>query len=169
MEIRHALDAYAVAIVDLSQFHLFYPTFQGSSTAGSSSRGRHARFGPSDNNTLMPGHSVGGSTVAPSVLGGGGVSGGGTSTEMGEIEVEGTDVYTHNRHSKRARQTYALTDPTAPSRTPQVLYIPSGRTGRSGKAGDREDAKDDVSEVNLLITSTQSALSKPTGVIKNVG
>lgn len=147
-EIRYALDAYAVAIVDLSQFHLFYPTFQGSSTAGTSTRHKMSRFGGSKDGTTVAGRSVGGSTAAPSVLGGRGVSGGGASTEFGE--ADGADVYSHSRHSKRARQTYALTDPTAPSRTPQVLYIPSGRTGWAGKGGDKDAAKDDVSAILLL-------------------
>lgn len=42
-EIRHALDAHAVAIVDLSQFHLFYPTYQTSSSAGSTRTGTGSR------------------------------------------------------------------------------------------------------------------------------
>lgn len=38
-EIRYALKADAVAIVDLSQFHLFYPSYSTSSTAGSTKTG----------------------------------------------------------------------------------------------------------------------------------
>ena len=41
--------------------------------------------------------------------------------------VDTEEGYSRSRTSRRAKKTYALTDPTAPSRTPQVLYIPSGR------------------------------------------
>lgn len=55
-------------------------------------------------------------------------------------ELEG---YSRIRGSKRAQQTYALRDPTAPSQTPQVLYIPSGRrTGsKNGSADESEDVR----------------------------
>ena len=150
-EIRSALDAYAVAIVDLSQFHLFYPTFAGSSTGGGSTRqssktGRRSGPGTSSRGdsraqsswsgegTVMPGmanSSVGYSGIHES-----------DASRQGRAE-EGDDEHTHSeRRSKRARQTYALKDPTAPSRTPQVLYIPSGRRGQQsadGKQGTNEE------------------------------
>ena len=136
-EIRHALDAYAVAIVDLSQFHLFYPTFQGSSQGGSSTRGKMSRFSGSKSGTTLMGTTIGGgSTASPSLAGGG-------------ETLDASDAYAHNSSSKRARQTYALTDPTAPSRTPQVLHIPSGRAGRAG-TGDKDQNQNEVSQGVLL-------------------
>lgn len=89
------------------------------------------------------GNSVGGSTAAPSVAGAG---------KSAEGEMDEADVYSHRRHSKRARQTYMLTDPTAPSRTPQVLYIPSGRTGKARTGETDEKNNEDVSATIVPIT-----------------
>ncbi|RXK37253.1 hypothetical protein M231_05474 [Tremella mesenterica] len=108
-EIRHALDAYAVACVDLTQFHLFFPAYQTTSTGGSSTR--HTQ------NSFPTGS--GGS----SFIGGIGTDSVGTAGWGMGLEEEG---YTKPFEQKRARQTYAVTDPMAPGRTPQILFIPEG-------------------------------------------
>ncbi|KAK8864137.1 hypothetical protein IAR55_001383 [Kwoniella newhampshirensis] len=118
-EIRMALDAYAVAVVDLSQFHLFYPAYQNSSTGGGSSTRGGSTTGPARSNitggasTQAGGGSTlrQGSTMASSTIGG----------------DEGEEAYSKPNNRKRALPTYATTDIMAPSRTPQVLYIPSRR------------------------------------------
>lgn len=130
-EIRHALDAYAVAVVDLSQFHLFYPTFAGSSTGGSS------RMTSVDGSRSSP-------TEVPHSRGPLNSSGAGQSTEYPYSSTQGSQAedeegYSRSRGSKRARQTWALTDPTAPSRTPQVLYIPAGKRAGSKKANPADE------------------------------
>lgn len=152
-EIRSALDAYAVAIVDLSQFHLFYPTFAGSSTGGSSTRRASktgTQSGPGQGSSRAGSKTQsswsGDGTIVPNAAGSTqGYSGYNESdaARQGQAE-EGDEEFTHSeKKSKRARQTYALKDPTAPSRTPQVLYIPSGRRGGStsgfGKQGTNEE------------------------------
>lgn len=103
-EIRTALDAYAVAVVDLTQFHLFYPAYQSSSTAGTSTRGSTSR-----------------NTASAQMQ-----SRGPTSTAGSALDDE-TEAYSKSDDVKRARKTYAVTDVTAPSRTPQVLFIPGRR------------------------------------------
>jgi len=107
-EIRLALDAYAVAVVDLSQFHMFYPAYQSSSTAATSTRGGSA----SNSQSMQTGSSV--------------KSRGPASTSDSAIADE-ADAYSKSTNVKRARKTWAITDPTAPSRTPQVLFIPGAR------------------------------------------
>ncbi|EIW67759.1 hypothetical protein TREMEDRAFT_33498, partial [Tremella mesenterica DSM 1558] len=97
-EIRHALDAYAVACVDLTQFHLFFPAYQTTSTGGSSTR--HTQ------NSFPTGS--GGS----SFIGGIGTDSVGTAGWGMGLEEEG---YTKPFEQKRARQTYAVTDPMAPA------------------------------------------------------
>ncbi|WVQ84282.1 hypothetical protein IAT38_006434 [Cryptococcus sp. DSM 104549] len=123
-EIRVALEAYAVAVVDLSQFHLFYPGFQNSSTGGSSTRHASTSGGQSR------GHSTGKSSTAPHSVGDG--------SSTGNVGDEG-DAYGRSSNVKRARQTYAMTDPLAPSRTPQVLFIPQ-RAKQSQKQFHRGEA-----------------------------
>ncbi|WVR06694.1 hypothetical protein IAU60_003726 [Kwoniella sp. DSM 27419] len=120
-EIRTALDAHAVAVVDLSQFHLFYPTYQNSSTGGGSS----TRGGSSTARTRsqLTGQSGGTSSTAQSL-------------HEGEDE---TEAYAKPNNAKRARQTYAMTDPLAPSRTPQVLFIPSRRKSDGATWGFAQD------------------------------
>lgn len=131
-EIRQALDAYAVAVVDLSQFHLFYPAFGGSSIGGSTKSSRTRRPGEA-----YPSNSLMGETTARGTSVG--------STEMGGDVPNGEDfdpeTYSQVRGTKRARKTHALRDPTAPSRTPQVLYIPSGRRTAS-KLHNAENSQD---------------------------
>ena len=108
-EIRVALDAYAVAVVDLSQFHLFYPAYQSSSTAGSSTRY------PS---TSQPTRSM----QTNSFMGSLGPESLAESANTDEVEA-----YAKSKDQKVARKTWAITDPTAPSRKPQVLFIPGRR------------------------------------------
>ncbi|WWC88243.1 uncharacterized protein L201_003149 [Kwoniella dendrophila CBS 6074] len=118
-EVRYALDAYAVAVVDLSQFHLFYPTYQNSSTGGgSSTRGGSTTGNNKSQNTGTTGQSsfTGGRTGSTS-----------SSTARGNAGEDDQEAYTKPINVKRALPTYAITDPLAPSRTPQVLYIPSRR------------------------------------------
>lgn len=114
-EIRLALDAYAVAVVDLSQFHLFYPAFHNSSSGGSRTAGSVSRGGSAGQTTIT----------------------GGTST----ASLDEADAYSKPSNRKHARKTYAITDPTAPSRTPQVLFIPNvQRSAGAGKAAKYVDA-----------------------------
>lgn len=104
MEIRSALDAHAVAVVDLSQFHLFYPAYQGSTSAG-------------------------GTTSADRTVRA-------MSSRASTVDLDDSG---EQRHVRRARNTFALRDPTAPSRTPQVLFIPSkGRPIRNKVEGEGE-------------------------------
>ena len=163
-EIRYALDAHAVAVVDLSQFHLFYPAFQGSSIGGSTGKGGTSRSSetrkahdpnalaaasvktPSSEKTPPTGMS---STVMPAK------TSGGTSEHAASYHhSEESESFQYQRGSRRARQTYALTDPTAPGRTPQVLYIPTGRRTESRSKlsesmriarGKMDSTEDDVS------------------------
>ncbi|WWD18838.1 hypothetical protein CI109_103293 [Kwoniella shandongensis] len=118
-EIRTALDAYAVAVVDLSQFHLFYPAYQNSSTGGGSSTRGGSTTGPARSNQ----------TGGPSTYAGGGSTARQASTvansTIGAEDPE--EAYSKPVNRKRALPTYATTDIMAPSRTPQVLYIPSRR------------------------------------------
>ncbi|WRT66765.1 uncharacterized protein IL334_003728 [Kwoniella shivajii] len=139
-EIRNALDAYAVAVVDLSQFHLFYPTYQNSSTGGgSSTRGGSSTAHTRSQNT---------GTAVQSSFGGrtGSVA---SSTVRGGDEDE-AEAYSKPSNIKRARKTYAVTDPLAPSRTPQVLFIPSRRRSnpkkRYGYTGDSDSNKEGIDD-----------------------
>jgi hypothetical protein len=205
-EIRLALDAYAVAVVDLSQFHLFYPAYQSSSTAGTSARGDSATysassqtrgngstdggstvhggggggsmFGASSNNgqgsvtsesntIMMRGGGSGGSGTTIHPAGsrlGGGVPGTSSSTQSGTRSQTGdgdepNESYSKPRNRKTARKTYAVTDPTAPSRTPQVLFIPSRKKsnyqkkgkGYKGDGQDQESKEDEVSTPFLVM------------------
>ncbi|OCF75572.1 hypothetical protein I204_04429 [Kwoniella mangroviensis CBS 8886] len=118
-EIRNALDAYAVAVVDISQFHLFYPTYQNSSTGGGSTRGGSSTLHTKSQHTSTTGQSsfaAGTGSIASS-----------TARGSGNVGADDQDAYSKNVDNKRPRQTYAVTDSLAPSRTPQVLFIPSRR------------------------------------------
>lgn len=112
-EIRVGLNAYAVAIVDLRQFHLFYPAYQSSSAAGTSTRGSS-----SANRTVTASR-----TQNSQSIGTGSVDGQSNQGSLGEE----SEAYARSSNIKRARQTYAVTDSTMPSRTPQVLFIPTRR------------------------------------------
>jgi hypothetical protein len=120
-EIRMALDAYAVAVVDLSQFHLFYPAYQSSSTNGSSI-GRGSSVNSRTTGVATTYASFGSSYQGQSRGGNSNASGPG-SVNSGETP----DAYAKPTNRKHARQTYATSDPTAPSRTPQVLFVPTRR------------------------------------------
>jgi hypothetical protein len=128
-EIRFALDAYAVAVVDLSQFHLFYPAFQNTSTGGSRLAGSMSRGSGGGQTTIGPASTFG----AGSTIGG---------STVGQDEVE---AYARPSNRKHARKTYAITDPTAPSRTPQVLFVPNrSRTAGLSKAARKVMNQSDV-------------------------
>nr|XP_019013177.1 uncharacterized protein I206_02675 [Kwoniella pini CBS 10737]OCF51958.1 hypothetical protein I206_02675 [Kwoniella pini CBS 10737] len=148
-EVRHALDAYAVSVVDLSQFHLFYPTYQNSSTGGGSS----TRGGSSTAHTRSHDARTGSWS---------------SSTARGGDEDQ--DAYAKPLNEKRARTTYAITDPMAPSRTPQVLFIPSRRKSdphqkrRFGGDGN-EDASDNVSYCFLIIAPISADKAKQLAVL----
>ncbi|WWC63013.1 uncharacterized protein I303_105611 [Kwoniella dejecticola CBS 10117] len=114
-EVRNALDAYAVAVVDLSQFHLFYPTYQNSSTGG----GNSTRAGSTSAHTRSQ-EPRNGKRTDPG-------TGTGTNSSSAALGDDDQDAYSKPNNVKRARATYAVTDPLAPSRTPQVLFIPSRR------------------------------------------
>ncbi|AFR98512.2 hypothetical protein C343_06491 [Cryptococcus neoformans C23] len=114
-EIRFALDAYAVAVVDLSQFHVFFPAYQNSSTGGGSTRAGSVMG-------TMTGS--GATTVRP-----------GASSSMDQstsiASTVGEEDNPWDSKKKQARPTYSMNDPMAPVRTPQVLFIPSRPRAKS--------------------------------------
>lgn len=114
-EIRFALDAYAVAVVDLSQFHLFYPAYQNSSAGAGSTRAGSVMG-------TMTGS--GATTVRP-----GASSSMDQTTSMTSTVEEEDNPWDSKK--KQARPTYPMNDPLAPVRTPQVLFIPSRPRARS--------------------------------------
>ncbi|WVN85689.1 uncharacterized protein L203_100838 [Cryptococcus depauperatus CBS 7841] len=118
-EIRVALNAYAVAVVDLSQFHLFYPAYQNSSTAGESTRAGslNAQGNGDITNKTPPGESSV-ATARPS-------SSNSSSRSATEEGGEGGG-YSWSSKYKNPRPTCPESDPLAPSRNPQVLFIPPG-------------------------------------------
>lgn len=111
-EIRLGLGAYAVAVVDLSQFHLFYPSLQNSSTHGVPAFGR-STSGQSRSSTFQSSQRTGrrGRTPKP-------------TTEV--VLTDETDVYAQTR---KAKETYSVAGSLAPSRTPQVLFMDSRPPG----------------------------------------
>lgn len=160
-EIRYALDAYAVAVVDLSQFHLFYPAFTGSSAGGSTSRSRTKK--ESTESLTSVGRDRSTPTEVPPRGGGSGDGSTvrGLSTRKGwkdstdgvvSTAADDEEGYSRSRGSKRAKKTYALSDPTAPGRTPQVLYIPSGR--RANSKASNAGLNDEVSHVRQSVGSS---------------
>ncbi|KAK4686457.1 hypothetical protein P7C73_g3663, partial [Tremellales sp. Uapishka_1] len=139
-EIRLALDAHAVAVVDLSQFHLFYPAYQSSSTAGSSTRGGKSSVSGQSQTTQTRSNfdktsvSRNSHASAPSSIGG-----------------EEYEPYAKQADRKVARSTYGISDPTAPSRTPQVLFIPGRRkTDPKRSRYTNEAIKADVDDLAVL-------------------
>jgi len=157
-EIRLALDAYAVALVDLSQFYLSYPTSAGSSTDGSSTR----RTSMTSKTGTRSGHEQGSSRAdsqtqscwsgAGTVMSGMAGSMGGCSGQLesdaarqGRAEEVDGKFARSDKRSRRARQTYALKDPTVSSRTPQVMYIASGRRGEFPTDGKQRTHDEEVS------------------------
>ncbi|WVF69066.1 hypothetical protein IAT40_003840 [Kwoniella sp. CBS 6097] len=132
-EIRYALDAYAVAVVDLSQFHLFYPTYQNSSTGGGTSTRGGSTSGRSKSQYTGP-------DTARQSAQTGRTGSTASSTLHGQMgEEDSSDAYSKPADVKRALPTYAVSDPMAPSRTPQVLYIPSRRKVGSDRWSYEED------------------------------
>ncbi|KIR70576.1 hypothetical protein I310_05828 [Cryptococcus deuterogattii CA1014] len=97
-EIRSALDAYAVAVVDLSQFHLFYPAYQNSSTGGGSTRA---------GSMMETTTGSGATTVRP------GASSSIDQTTSTTSTVEEEDNPWDSK-KKQARPTYSKNDPLAP-------------------------------------------------------
>lgn len=140
-EIRQGLDAYAVAVVDLSQFHLFYPSFQNSSTGGSSARGA-STSDPTRSGSRSAERSAAGSGT-PHPLRPGSRPNSMSKTMM----TDDTDSYAQSNNTRRAKETYTVTDPLAPSRTPQVLFIPSRPRGSKGP---QDPAQDNVSPQHFV-------------------
>ncbi|EAL17185.1 hypothetical protein CNBN0140 [Cryptococcus deneoformans B-3501A] len=97
-EIRFALDAYAVAVVDLSQFHLFYPAYQNSSAGAGSTRAGSVMG-------TMTGS--GATTVRP-----GASSSMDQTTSMTSTVEEEDNPWDSKK--KQARPTYPMNDPLAP-------------------------------------------------------
>ncbi|OCF44334.1 hypothetical protein I317_01779 [Kwoniella heveanensis CBS 569] len=117
-EIRYALDAYAVGVVDLSQFHLFYPTYQNSSTGGGGTSTR----GGSTSGRSKSQHS--GADTARQSAQTGRTASTASSTAHGLMgEEDSSDAYSKPANVKRALPTYAISDPMAPSRTPQLAVL----------------------------------------------
>ncbi|KAL7420450.1 hypothetical protein Q5752_004400 [Cryptotrichosporon argae] len=172
-EIRNALGAYAVAIVDLSQFHLFYPTYQTSSIAGSSSMRNQSVRSQSMRGSTARNHMSASATPKgplssspapgsrldsdPARVSDPSDPSSSSSVQTHAAPSQGTemaadpgDAYSKSRDVRRARQTWALTDPTAPSRTPQVLFIPGRR--RSDPHASRYNKSPDKGETDELAT-----------------
>lgn len=137
-EIRSALDAYAVAVVDLSQFHLFYPAYQNSSTGGGSTRA---------GSVMETATGSGTTTVRP------GASSSIDQTTSTTSTVEEEDSPWDSK-KKQPRPTYSKNDPLAPVRTPQVLFIPSRpRTKPKWYNQNTEQKPSELDTVGLLIFS----------------
>jgi hypothetical protein len=130
-EIRLALDAHAVAIVDLTQFHLFYPSYQ-SSTAGGSTTGRSSYTTRTGEATRMPGSTQNSYTAS-------------RTEGVGEEEP-----YEKAPDGRAARRTYAVVDPMSAGRTPQVLFVPSAGT-TTGRLSDKVASADAANNVSLRL------------------
>ncbi|WVQ73540.1 hypothetical protein IAR50_003116 [Cryptococcus sp. DSM 104548] len=135
-EIRLALDAYAVAVVDLSQYHLFYPAYQSTTTGSNSIRtgsvtevpGRENRTANNNNASTR-----GGSTARQP-----------SSSGYSQDDDEDGLGYEWSNKQKRARPTYSVDDPVQPGRTPQVLYVPSRPAMRSKKYQPKQTDEDSL-------------------------
>ena len=168
-EIRLALDAYAVSVVDLSQFHLFYPAYQSSSMGNSSTqRGSSVRSANTaihsgsrsfaSSNAQTESYRRGGSSATGAGQGTTGSSGGsgigGFGRSTGQELSDEDEAYGKSDNPKIARATYAVTDATAPSRMPQVLFVPNRRRTdpkRSRYTTETEDPRqDDVGNLSFL-------------------
>ena len=118
-EIRIALTAHAVAVVDLSQYHLFYPSYQNSSIGGSSVRGASTsdRRRPGSNSGSLAGASITSAITSP---------------------------FQDKMESNKAKSHDPNLDPMAQPRAPQVLYIPNlrRRNGSQAEKGVEEPGKD---------------------------
>ncbi|TYJ53875.1 hypothetical protein B9479_005497 [Cryptococcus floricola] len=132
-EIRLALDAYAVAVVDLSQFHLFYPAYQ-STTNGSNS----IRTGSV---TEVPGRK---SKRGPSTRGGGSTARQPSSSGHSQDGYEDGLGFDWSNKQRRARPTYSVDDAVQPARTPQVLFVPSRPTMRLKRFRAKQENEDSL-------------------------
>jgi hypothetical protein len=120
--IRLGLSAYAVAVMDPSQFHLFYPSLQNSSTGGTSARDR-STSGPIRSTTSKSPRRTGSGRRSPN-----------PTTEA--ILTDETDIYAQTR---RAKETCSVADSLAPSRTPQVLFMHSRPRGSKALQNRHQD------------------------------
>lgn len=134
--IRLALDAHAVAIVDLTQFHMFYPSYQTSTMGGSTSGGRSRGFGG-----VSASHSR-----AQTPKAGPSARSYNTSASIGE-GGEDAEPYQKAPDGRAARKTYAVVDPMSSGRAPQVLFVPSDgtATGRRSDNVPKSDADNSAS------------------------
>lgn len=135
--IRLALEAHAVAIVDLTQFHMFYPSYQTSTTGGSASGPR----------SVAPSARASG----PNPLSGPS-SGSYTSSSKSRSGEGGEDAEPYQRAAdgKAARKTYSVVDPMSAGRTPQVLFVPAAGTA-TGRTSDRVPSKAQENTVSLAL------------------
>lgn len=120
-EIRFALDAYAVAVVDLSRFHVFYPNYQNSSLAGTSTRDAAKTMTKSSTTKST-------ATIGPYSKG---ASMRSAETRRSGSSQESSEGYSRPDSAKQPRPTYALNDPEQATRTPQVLYLPPDKSVKS--------------------------------------
>jgi hypothetical protein len=140
--IRLGLSAYAVAVMDPSQFHLFYPSLQNSSTGGTSARDR-STSGPIRSTTSKSPRRTGSGRRSPN-----------PTTEA--ILTDETDIYAQTR---RAKQTCSVADSLAPSRTPQVLFMHSRPRGSKALQSRHQDG------VSRLTVGSQTKFSKQLAVL----
>ncbi|ORY31773.1 hypothetical protein BCR39DRAFT_525320 [Naematelia encephala] len=155
-EIRLALDAYAVAVVDLSQFHLFYPAYQNSSTTGSSTRNTSSRQDSRASSTRFPSRPGTASsntvTTSASYSDQQATTYSSASTGPHVPNSDEAEAYSKPANRKHARQTFAMSDPTAPSRTPQVLFVPARRKtdAKTAKLMGLLESETDADELAVL-------------------
>ncbi|ODN74183.1 hypothetical protein L202_07633 [Cryptococcus amylolentus CBS 6039] len=127
-EIRLALDAYAVAVVDLSQFHLFYPAYQSTTNGSQSIRTGSATEVPGRMNKMGPASTA----RQPS-----------SSGHSQDDDEDGFGPDWSNKQ-RRARPTYSVDDAVQPARTPQVLFVPSRPTMRSKRYRPMQENEDSL-------------------------
>ncbi|ODN93564.1 hypothetical protein L198_05430 [Cryptococcus wingfieldii CBS 7118] len=133
IEIRMALDAYAVAVVDLSQFHLFYPAYQSTTNGSNSIRTGSVTEVPGRKNKSGP-STKGGSTARQS-----------SSSGHSQDDNEDGLGFDWSNKQRRARPTYSVNDAVQPARTPQVLFVPSRPTMRSKRYRPQQENDDSLS------------------------
>lgn len=134
-EIRNTLDAYAVAVVDLSQFHMFYPAYAGSST-GTGTTSNMGSSTTGDNSSRW--HSSGQGSRQ-------------STNSAGTWSTDGDSMpYAKPEDTSRARPTYHVEEQHVPKgRLPQVVFVPQRRSNLKGKQEDDDtDDRDNVG-VNL--------------------
>jgi hypothetical protein len=132
-EIRTTLDAYAVAVVDLSQFHMFYPAYAGSSTGTSGQAS--STTGRQSSNWHYSGQ------------------GSGSTASLGgwSMDSELSMPYARPEDRSRARPTYTVDDPTAAKpRMPQVVFVPKRRRSDPKAPRPPVHQKDDHDDVGVI-------------------